>query len=64
VKEDDYCCERHYGKFYRAIALPTEVEAGKRSATYRNGVLEVHLPKAKTVRALVSRWEVRPVCFE
>lgn len=48
VKDEDYyCCERRYGKFYRAIALPTDVETGKIAATYRNGVLEVHLPKAK-----------------
>jgi HSP20 family protein len=45
--EDYYCCERGYGKFNRAITRPTDVETGKIAATYRNGVLEAHLPKAK-----------------
>jgi HSP20 family protein len=49
-EEDYYCCERHYGKFYRAITLPTDIEAGKIAAHYRNGVLEVHLPKAKEAK--------------
>jgi HSP20 family protein len=37
--------ERSYGKFERRIALPAEIEADKASATFKNGVLEVTLPK-------------------
>jgi HSP20 family protein len=50
-EEDYYCCERRYGKFYRAMALPTEVEADKIKANYRNGVLELRLPKAKEAKS-------------
>jgi HSP20 family protein len=48
VNESDYyCCERWSGSFVRTISLPPNVDAGKIRATFKNGVLEVHLPKTK-----------------
>lgn len=48
VKEKDYYrCERTYGSFRRTIGLPTGVDETKVDASYRDGVLEVKLPKAK-----------------
>lgn len=41
--------ERFYGKFERNIPLPIPVETNKVKATNRNGVLEIHLPKAEAV---------------
>ena len=38
------------GKFARAIALPTQVDAEKVEANYVNGVLRVTLPKSAAVR--------------
>ena len=40
-----------YGSFRREISLPVPVQAGKTEATYRNGVLRIELPKAKTEKA-------------
>jgi HSP20 family protein len=37
--------ERTYGAFARAIPLPAAVEAGKVTATFKNGLLTVTLPK-------------------
>lgn len=37
--------EREYGKFVRRFVLPTEVDAGKVQADFKDGVLNVHLPK-------------------
>jgi HSP20 family protein len=37
--------ERSYGRFERRLALPAEVQADKASATFKNGVLDVTLPK-------------------
>jgi HSP20 family protein len=42
--------ERYVGTFRRSIALPTRVDAGKVSATYRDGILTVTLPKAEEVK--------------
>lgn len=38
--------ERAYGKFVRRFALPTEVDPAKVSAEFKDGVLNVHLPKS------------------
>lgn len=38
--------ERSYGAFERSVVLPDGVEADKISADYREGVLEVHIPRA------------------
>jgi HSP20 family protein len=37
--------ERRYGKFYRAFALPQDVDQERAEAKYENGVLELTLPK-------------------
>jgi HSP20 family protein len=37
--------ERAYGSFVRTFSLPRSVDAGKISAQYRNGVLEIEIPK-------------------
>src|SRR5215472_12780637 len=42
--------ERYVGSFRRSIALPTRVDANKVSATYRDGILTVTLPKAEEVK--------------
>jgi len=42
--------EREYGKFLRRFALPNEVDATKVQAEFKNGVLNVHLPKTATAK--------------
>jgi HSP20 family protein len=37
--------ERRYGRFYKALTLPAAVDHSKVKATYKNGVLEILLPK-------------------
>ena len=46
--EDYYCCERWSGSFSRSLTLPAGINAEQVTASFKNGVLEVHLPKAKT----------------
>ena len=42
--------ERVYGKFERSLALPVPVQADKVKASYRDGVLEIRLPKAEEIK--------------
>ncbi len=47
-KRGDYVRkERSYRVFQRSFTLPVEVDPGKAKATYKNGVLEITLPKLK-----------------
>ena len=51
VKEDNYIrSERIYGGFYRAITLPETVDAANVKANYKNGVLELSLPKKEEAK--------------
>ena len=50
-KDDAYHhMERAYGKFERTVQLPLPVQAARVTATYRDGVLEVKLPKAEEIK--------------
>ena len=42
--------ERAYGKFERLVQLPIPVQADKVKASYRDGVLEVRLPKTEEIK--------------
>lgn len=42
--------ERFYGKFSRTFTLPTLVESGKILAVFKDGVLNLTLPKAEKVK--------------
>jgi HSP20 family protein len=48
--------ETQYGTFSRSFALPENVDAGRISAKYNNGVLELTVPKdeKKTVKANIK----------
>jgi HSP20 family protein len=46
VERKDYVhLERTYGSFSRTFTLPAEVQTGKARATFKDGVLEVRIPK-------------------
>jgi len=42
-----YSCERYFGQYSRRISLPSPVNADQISATFKNGVLEIKLPKTE-----------------
>ncbi len=46
-----YRVERAYGSFCRTVALPAAVEADKAKADYKDGVLEIKLPKSEKGKA-------------
>jgi len=47
-REGYYHTERRYGSFYRSIPLPTEVKSDEARASYRQGILEITIPRART----------------
>lgn len=51
IKDESYHrLERAFGKFERTIQLPMPVQSDKVKATYRDGVLEIRLPKVEEVK--------------
>ncbi len=52
VEEKNYYrCERSHGAFRRSVELPRDVQADKIKATFKNGILEVRLPKTEKAKA-------------
>ena len=49
--KDYYHAERFYGAFSRTVELPTKVKAEGVKASYKDGVLEIRLPKDETAQA-------------
>ncbi len=51
VKDEQYHrVERAYGTFERSFVLPTMVDQDKVQATYKDGVLELRLPKSEVAK--------------
>jgi HSP20 family protein len=49
-KDDYFRCEISQGNFSRSITLPSGVDSSKISASLKDGVLEVNLPKTEDVQ--------------
>jgi len=49
-KKDYYRLERSYGSFKRSFSLPAEVQTEKASAKFKDGVLEIRMPKTEEAK--------------
>lgn len=58
MEEEYYSRERAYGNFTRTITLPTEVESEKAKASFKNGILEIVLPKKEEAKPKEIKVEV------
>ena len=59
VKEKDfYRCEREYGSFLRTIDLPAAVKMDSATATFKDGVLKIRLPKAEEAKRKIVNVDV------
>jgi len=47
---ETYRSERYFGRFQRVVTLPTQVDANKVQANYKDGVLTITLPKAEEAK--------------
>ena len=45
-----YCSERRYGSFSRVVELPSGVDGEKVTAKFKNGILEITLPKKEEAK--------------
>jgi HSP20 family protein len=51
IKEENYHrIERSYGSFSRTFSLPQTVDSAKVTATFKDGLLEIVIPKTKEAR--------------
>jgi HSP20 family protein len=51
VKKENYQrIERRHGVFSRSFTLPNTVDAGKISASYKDGVLTIRLPQREEAK--------------
>ncbi len=51
--------ERRYGSFQRSVELPVEVDADKVVANYKDGVLELTLPKSEKAKPKQIKIDVK-----
>ena len=59
VRDGDYTrIERAYGTFQRSLGLPSVVDAAKVRAKYKDGVLEIELPKKEEAKPKEIRVQV------
>jgi len=47
---ETYRSERYFGKFQRSVTLPVAVDSSKISASYKDGILSVTLPKSEAAK--------------
>ena len=58
-EEDYYYSERSYGSFARTLSLPEKVQTDKVKANFKNGILEIHLPKSPEAKTKEIKVEVK-----
>ncbi|MDW7774083.1 MAG: Hsp20/alpha crystallin family protein [Desulfobulbaceae bacterium] len=49
-KKDYHWCERTYGSFCRSFRLPDNVNADEAEASFKDGVLEIRIPKTEEIK--------------
>jgi HSP20 family protein len=54
-----YRVERSYGSFLRSFTLPAGVDESRISASYKDGVLEIALPRAEGAKAKKVKVDVK-----
>ncbi len=58
-KENYRRMERRYGSFRRVVQLPGEVKADNAQATFKNGVLEITIPKTEAAQKDKKKVEIK-----
>jgi len=59
-RENYHRIERQYGSFYRSFQLPNTVDVTKINADFKNGILELALPKREETKPKKISINVKP----
>lgn len=54
-RKDYYCVERSFGSFSRKLRLPVEIQIDKAHALFKEGVLEIRMPKSEAAKKKVKK---------
>lgn len=54
-----YYMERSYGSFCRVIPLEAEIESGKAEARFKNGILDIKIPKSQSAKARGTKVSIK-----
>ncbi len=54
-RKDYFCVERSFGSFRRKLRLPVEIQIDKAHALFKEGVLEIRMPKSETAKKKVKK---------
>jgi HSP20 family protein len=57
-KKNYYWEERSYGSFARSVQLPSEVQTDKVEAKFKDGILEVRIPKTEEAKSKEKKVKV------
>ena len=57
-KKDYFRLERSHGSFSRSLTLPTEIQTDKAKAAFKDGVLEVRIPKSEAAIRKVKKIKI------
>jgi len=58
-RKDYHRVERSFGSFSRRLRLPVEIQVDKSQATFKDGVLEIRMPKSETEKEKVRKITVK-----
>ena len=58
-RKDYYRVERSFGSFTRKMRLPVDIKVDKAQASFKDGVLEIRMPKSETEKQKVRKIPVK-----
>ncbi len=58
-RKDYYRVERSFGSFSRRLQLPMEVQIDKATASFKDGVLEIRMPKSEAAKKKTRKISVK-----
>ena len=58
-RKDYYRVERSFGSFVRKLRLPVEIQVDKTNASFKDGVLEIRMPKSESKKPKTQKIAVK-----